>query len=116
MFQHFKYLAETPPKSCSPENRRTYPRVETCLTAHWQGTTSGCSVRIADVSEGGCYVDSIAKVLVGETLTLNIFSNNDQSFEVSCVVAHHSRMGFGVRFLDLDDKQRDQVRVLIEKP
>jgi len=60
-------------------------------------------------------VDSIAKVLVGETLTLNIFSSNEKSFEVSCVVAHHSRMGFGVRFIDLDDKQLDQVRALIEK-
>jgi len=60
-------------------------------------------------------VDSIAKVLVGETLTLNIFSSNEKSFEVSCVVAHHSRMGFGVRFVDLDEMQRDQILSLIEK-
>jgi len=72
-------------------------------------------VRIADLSAGGCYVDSIARVFVGECLTLNIFSSDAESFEVSCVVAHHSRLGFGVRFVDLDDKQLAQVRALIEK-
>jgi len=72
-------------------------------------------VRIADLSEGGCYVDSIAKVFVGESLTLNIFSGNDKSFQVSCVVAHHSRLGFGVRFVDLDDSQSSEIRSLLEK-
>lgn len=60
-------------------------------------------------------MDSIAKVQVGETLTLNIFSSNEKSFEVSCVVAHHSRMGFGVRFVNLDEMQRARIRSLIEK-
>jgi hypothetical protein len=52
---------------------------------------------------------------VGESLTLNIFGSNDKSFEVSCVVAHHSRLGFGVRFVDLDEVQYAQICSLIEK-
>lgn len=60
-------------------------------------------------------MDSIAKVLMGEFLTLNISSSNEKSFEVSCVVAHHSRLGFGVSFVDLDELQYAQIRSLIEK-
>jgi len=76
--------------------------------------SSRSSVRISDLSEGACYVDSIAKVLVGELMTLNISGSSQKSFEVSCVVAHYSRLGFGVRFVDLDEARYAQIRLLIE--
>jgi len=76
--------------------------------------SSGCSVRISDLSEGGCYVDSVPAVTVGEVLTLKILGKNDEWLELTCVVAHHSRLGFGVRFVDLDEMQFAQIRSLIE--
>lgn len=114
-FQNQNDLAGVPPFMHSPADKRRYPRVETCLTAQWQGMSSRCSVRISDLSEGGCYVDSIAVVTVGEILSIRILDQTDGWLELPCVVAHHSRLGFGLRFLDLDELQRDQIRTLTDK-
>jgi hypothetical protein len=72
-------------------------------------------VRIADISEGGCYVDTILEVTKGETLFLKIRMPIGEWIEVEGVVAHHSpRLGFGVRFVDPDKEQRRLIRSLME--
>lgn len=115
MLPNLVYVGPPPVTESSIEDSRAYARVETSLSARWQGTAAGNSVRLADFSEGGCYVDSIAKVFVGEALCLNILSDTNEWFELPCVVVHHSRLGFGVRFADLNEISRAQVRSLIEK-
>jgi hypothetical protein len=68
--------------------------------ARWQGSASN-DVRIGDLSEGGCYVDTIAQV-VGKNLFLSILLPDGEWFQVQGVVAHHSpRLGFGLRFVNL---------------
>ncbi len=96
-------------------DKRKYPRVEAFLDARWQGTMANCNVRIADLSEGGCYIDTIGEVIVGEPLLLKILMPNGQTLDLEGIVVHHSpRLGFGVRFVNLSEKQRSQVRSLIE--
>lgn len=69
---------------------------------------------MADISEGGCYVDTILEVIKGETLFLKILMPDGEWFEMQGVVAHHSpRLGFGVRFMNLDEEQRRQIRLLV---
>jgi hypothetical protein len=98
------------------KENRTKVRFETSLTARWEGSASNQNVRIGDLSEGGCYVDSILEVSVGETLLLNILMPNGEWFGVQGVVAHHHpRLGFGVRFMDPDGKQHQQIRALLLK-
>jgi hypothetical protein len=95
------------------ENRKD-PRVEITLTARWQGSASNQNVRISDLSKAGCYIDTIAEVAVGETLTLEILLVNDEWFQVKGVVAHHTpRLGFGVRFVNLHAVQRRQISSLL---
>jgi hypothetical protein len=96
--------------SGSIENRKQL-RKEVCLTAHFEGTAA--EVRISDLSEGGCYVDSIAEVLVGERVHLNILHDGEW-VKFSGIVAHHfPRLGFGVRFVNLNKNQLQQVISLI---
>lgn len=96
------------------EDKRAQPRFDVCLTARWQGSTANYNARIADLSEGGCYVDTIVEVIVGETLFLQILTPDGTWFELQGVVAHHfPRLGFGVRFINLDEEQLRQVRSLI---
>lgn len=91
--------------------RRTKPRFEVCLDVRWQGSAPHYSVRIADISDGGCYVDTILEVTKGETLFLKIRMPDGGWFELEGVVAHHfPRLGFGVRFVNLNDEQRRFVR------
>ena len=94
--------------------RRTENRLEVCLDAIWDGALGNRHTRVADLSEGGCYIDSIAEVYVGEFLYLKIQLPNDQWLELTGEVAHRvARLGFGVRFVDLSDEQLQTLRWLI---
>lgn len=96
--------------------KRTQLRFEVGLDARWQGSAAKNNVRLADLSEGGCYVGTILEVIKGETLFLNILMPDGERFEVQGLVAHHSpRLGFGLRFVNLDDEQRWTIRSLIDQ-
>jgi hypothetical protein len=95
--------------------RRIQPRFEVCLDVRWQASASH-NLRVADFSQGGCYVDTILDVTKGETLSFRILMPQGGWFEVQGVVAHHSpRLGFGVRFVNLSEEQHDRIRMLIEQ-
>jgi hypothetical protein len=94
--------------------RRIQPRFDVCLDVRWQASAAHYNVRIADISEGGCYVDTILEVIKGEAFVLKILMPAGGWFEVHGIVAHHSpRLGFGVRFLNLNAEQRRRIRELI---
>lgn len=96
--------------SGSIENRKQ-PRIELCLTARLEGTAA--EVRISDLSEGGCYVDSIAEVIVGAMVNLNILHDGEW-VKLSGLIAHHfPRLGFGVRFVNLNKDQHQHVSSLL---
>lgn len=102
------------PQASTMKENRTEPRFDVCLTARWQGCVTNRDVRISDLSQGGCYLDTIAEVMVGETLFLKILMANGEWFELKSVVAHYTpRLGFGVRFVDLDEKQELQIRTFL---
>jgi hypothetical protein len=93
---------------------RTEPRFDVCLDVRSQGSATRYNLRIADISEGGCYVDSIIEVFEGEILFLSILMPEGEWFDVQGVVAHHTpRLGFGVRFINLDEAQRRRIRSLM---
>jgi len=96
------------------KENRTKPRFDVCLTARFQGSASNQNVRISDLSEGGCYIDTIAEVTEGEAMVLQIMLPDGAWFKLQGVVAHRfPRLGFGVRFVNLDEKQLRQIRSLI---
>lgn len=96
------------------KENRTEIRFDICLTARWQGSATNHNVRVSDLSEGGCYVDTIVEVIKGETLFLQILMPDGEWSELQGVVAHHTpRLGFGVRFVNLDERQQHQVRSLL---
>lgn len=97
--------------------KRSEPRFNVSLDVRSQGCGTHYNLRIADISEGGCYVDSILEVHKGDSLSLRILMPEGEWLDVQGVVAHHSpRLGFGVRFIDLDREQRRQIGLLIRQP
>jgi len=98
------------------KEKRSQPRFEVCLDLQWQGSGAHYNVRIADISEGGCYVDTILEVTKGEILFLKMLMPEGDWFDVQGVVAHHSlRLGFGVRFINLNEEQRRRIRLLVHQ-
>jgi len=65
------------------------------------------SARIADISMGGCYMESIIQVQKGERFSFNITSTTGETARFAGEVAYaFDGMGFGVEFTELDDSAR----------
>ena len=70
--------------------------------------------RISDISKGGCYVDTIASVPVGEPLTMSIAGPGGIPMRLNGKVAYLLEgFGFGVEFTDLTPEGRDFLLMLI---
>lgn len=94
--------------------RRSEERMEVSLEAVWDGHGTR-PVRIIDLSEGGCYVDTTGEACIGEQLTLRVRLPDNGWLELTGEVAHHQvPVGFGLRFSNLTDEQREQLRSFIE--
>ena len=55
--------------------------------------------RISDISSGGCYIDTILEVNVGDEIAFEIQKPDGTSQRLTGTVAYHlAGMGFGVRY------------------
>jgi hypothetical protein len=64
-------------------------------------------VRVTDVSSGGCYVETIVSVQVGEEVKFELNHPDGHSVPFTGTVAYHFEgMGFGVKFTNLNDEQK----------
>ncbi len=95
-------------------DRRTQNRLEVCLDAAWDGKSGNYDGRITDLSEGGCYVDTLCEAYVGEILNFKFSLPAGAWLELTGQVAHqNSRVGFGLRFINLSDEQLEKLQTLI---
>ena len=95
-------------------DRRTQERLEVCLDAVWDGKSANYTARVTDLSEGGCYVDTLGEAHVGQILRLKLWLPEGAWLELTGEVAHETPpLGFGVRFVGLTDDQIEKLRALI---
>jgi len=94
--------------------RRNEKRLDVCLDAVWDGNSGNHPARVTDLSEGGCYVDSLGESQAGEVLNIKLQLQNGDWLELSGEVAHQMPpMGFGVRFVNLTPEQLQNLRSLL---
>ncbi len=97
------------------DERRSGKRWDVSLDAVWDGKSGNYTARITDLSDGGCYMDSLGDVSMGELVHLKLQLPGGEWLEVKGEVAHHTPpVGFGIRFLDLSDQQLLTLRSFIE--
>ena len=85
------------------------------LDAVWEATEERHSVRITDLSEGGCYLDTVGEVMVGEIVAVRVLLPDDDWLYLEGEVRHHRpRQGFGVQFVDLNEEQTEKLLRLLE--
>ena len=64
-------------------------------------------VRVTDVSTGGCYVETIVSVQVGEEVKFELSHPDGHLVPFTGEVAYHFEgSGFGVKFTNLNDEQK----------
>lgn len=97
------------------DERRSGKRWDVSLDAVWDGKSGNYTARITDLSDGGCYMDSLSEVTLGELLTLKLSLSTGEWLEVKGQVVHHTPpVGFGVRFVDLSAQQLKALRMFIQ--
>lgn len=96
------------------ENRRSDERVPTNLQAKWEGLTGGHEARIVDISLGGCFVNTVRRVDMGEVIVLEIKLPTGEWLELRGeVTSYQEGVGFGLLFSFLTDDEEYALRQLI---
>jgi len=96
------------------DDRRAKPRLSVNLDAVWDGTEGKHAARITDLSEGGCYMDTVGEVMSGEIVCFRVLLADGDWLYLEGEVKHHRhKLGFGVQFVDLNDEQLDKLRWLL---
>ena len=97
------------------DERRSRPRLSVSLDAVWNQDDGGRhSARVTDLSEGGCYLDTVGEVMTGEIVGFRILLPEDDWLYLEGEVKHHRHgFGFGVQFVDLNDEQTEKLSLLL---
>ena len=97
-------------------DRRTEKRWDVCLDAVWYGKSGNYQARVTDLSEGGCYVDSLGEAQVGEVIAFKLQLPEGDWLELTGEVAHQTPpLGFGLRFIYLTDEQHEKLHSLFDQ-
>jgi PilZ domain-containing protein len=95
-------------------DRRSEKRLDVCLDAVWDGKSGNHSARVTDLSEGGCYVDTLGEATTGEILKLKLQLPDGAWMDLTGEVAHQNPpLGFGMRFIDLSGEQLEVLHSVI---
>lgn len=82
--------------------KRKSPRAPILLEVLWESATGKYEARTSDVSLGGCFIDTIGRVAVGETISFKLRLLSGQWIELQGEVKYElPQMGFGVKFKNL---------------
>ena len=86
--------------------RREKPRLRVSLDAMWDSSTEAHGARVTDLSEGGCFLDSVGEVREGEIVGFRVLLPDDDWLYLEGEVRHYTPgRGFGVKFVELNEEQ-----------
>lgn len=94
--------------------KRKNPRVPILLDVLWESATGKYEARTSDVSLGGCFIDTIGQVAVGETISFKLHLPSGQWIELQGEVKYElPRIGFGVKFKDVSELSQKHLEALV---
>ncbi len=97
------------------DDRRAKPRLSVRLDAVGHGAEERHSARVTDLSEGGCYLDTVGEVMSGEIVAFRVLLlDGDWLYLEGEVRHHHHGLGFGVKFVDLNEEQTEKLHFLLK--
>lgn len=95
--------------------RRADDRAPVSLTAVCEGRMGRRSARISNISMGGCYIDTVGRIMVGEKLSFVIQTPDQRTLRLQGEVAYcHPTTGYGLRFTHLSEIDKNQIALLID--
>jgi len=102
--------------SRSDSERRKDRRVSLVHEIECEGEGGIFRKRVADISFGGMFIDTLTSFAPGSVIKVRFrLPGSDLPTEVNAKILYvQEKIGTGVTFLDLKDKDRDKIRELIE--
>jgi hypothetical protein len=93
---------------------REHERVDHFSEIKLHSASGNLDVRISDLSLGGCYVDTIVGVSIGESLSFDLVTPEGETLHFTGEVAYVlDGQGFGIKFTDFGDKERSFLEKVI---
>ena len=96
------------------QNRRSNNRLGINLRARWDGISGQQEARIGDISLGGCYVDSLSRVEVGEFVALEVELPSGEWLPLRGeITTCQEGVGFGIQFVALTEEEQAALKQLL---
>ena len=87
---------------------RRHQRVPLILEVRWESLSGKHTARTTDISPGGCYIETIGQVTVGEQVGFEIqLPTGNWMPLLGEVVYRHPNLGFGLRFIGLTEQDQN---------
>ena len=97
-----------------PDERRKDERLSINLAVRWDGSSGAHETRIEDISMGGCFVNTPARVDVGEVISLELRLPSGEWLPLRGeVTAFQPGIGFGMEFTFLTEEEDEALRNLL---
>ena len=98
------------------EERRRDERVSLLVEVHVEGLSGQYTARMNDISLGGCYIESIMPVAIGERIQFKLELPAARWMLLRGeVITHQPNVGFGVRFTDLTIMERNMLKTVLDR-
>jgi PilZ domain-containing protein len=97
------------------QDRRNHDRTAINLRARWEGISGQQECRIGDLAMGGCFVDSMSRVEIGELVSLEIELPSGEWLPLQGeVTTCQEGIGFGLQFTTLTKAKESALRELVK--
>jgi len=99
----------------NPNDRREYARIKVSVPVEIQTDASGSPIRgdTADLSLGGCYIETIFPFPIGTNLDLQL-SIETTVLIAATVVTCDPQVGNGIRFIRMLPEDREALKAFLE--
>ena len=89
--------------------QRRYPRLPVSIDCQVEGASGHASLRVSELSLGGCYVDTRMQFGVDTPMTIRAAFPTGEAVFTGRVIYEQAGYGFGVAFDALSDSTREQL-------
>jgi hypothetical protein len=96
--------------------KRRHPRLPVLVDCRLEAASGRSEMRVTDLSPVGCYIDTTIAFPPDTRVTLNLTLDGNELLLTGRVIPMPSAgFGFGVEFLDLDEKTQQALEAYIRK-
>jgi hypothetical protein len=95
-------------------DRRQHPRIVKLFEGRWEGASGSGECRIADLSAGGCFIQTLATPAVGEKTTVTLRLGPSELSLPGKILYVERTIGFAVEFVGMSGAQITQISSVLE--